>query len=70
MLVLAAVILTAPRFLKRKATFSSVATNIIAANPDVVFFPNQISSQAGGLITELSAKAIKVSISCPMVASA
>ncbi|MEZ4630774.1 MAG: ABC transporter substrate-binding protein [Deinococcales bacterium] len=43
-------------FSQEESDFSSVATNIIAANPDVVFFPNQISSQAGGLITELRAQ--------------
>jgi branched-chain amino acid transport system substrate-binding protein len=33
--------------------FSSLVTNIIAANPDVVFFPGQIASQLGTLATQL-----------------
>ncbi len=33
--------------------FSSVATAAIASGADVVFFPNQVSSQAGGLAVQL-----------------
>ncbi len=33
--------------------FSSLATTIVAANPDVVFFPGQISGQLGTLIAQL-----------------
>lgn len=33
--------------------FSSLVTNIIAANPDVVFFPGQISSQLGTMSAQL-----------------
>lgn len=36
-----------------EADFSSIATAAIAAGADVVFFPNQISSQGGGLAVSL-----------------